>query len=166
MPNKTLLLSHAEISLKIDRIAWQILEDHYAASKLVLIGIEARGAEVAKRIANRLHANANLEIVSLTIALDKRKPLETDAVLSSTYPLLNEAIILIDDVLNSGKTMAAALKEILSQNPKSIKTAVLANRDHHKFPVQANYVGVSLATTLKEHISYEENADEMNIYLS
>jgi pyrimidine operon attenuation protein / uracil phosphoribosyltransferase len=75
-------------------------------------------------------------------------------------------IILVDDVLNSGVTLAAALREILNYSPKSVRTAVLANRDHHKFPIQANYVGVSLATTLQENISYEVTDHQMSVWLS
>ena len=78
---------------------------------------------------------------------------------------ISEQCILVDDVLNSGVTLSAALREVLNHSPKSIRTAVLANRDHHKFPIQANYVGISLATTLQENISYQVTDDQMSVWL-
>ena len=160
------ILSHDQISLKLDRIAWQILEEHYGEHKLVLVGLVKQGYDVAEKIKARLVKNSDLSIELLPINLDKTKPLTSPVSIKNSDVLDRSAVILVDDVLNSGITMAAALKEVLNYNPKSVKTAVLANRDHNKFPIQANYVGISLATTLKEHISYTEEDKKMSITLS
>lgn len=162
----TTILNHDEIALKLDRIAWQILEQHYKEDTLVLVGLESRGASVADKIKERLVKFGSKKILSTSIKVKKQNPLEEAVVLTQSEIISNNAIILVDDVLNSGKTMAAALKEILNHNPESVKTAVLANRDHHKFPIQANYVGISLATTLKEHITFSEVEGKMSIDLS
>jgi pyrimidine operon attenuation protein/uracil phosphoribosyltransferase len=163
---KSLILSHSEISLKLDRIAWQILEQHYSEQLIVLVGLVDRGTAVAQKIKSRLEQNGNAKVELVTLSLDKTNPFEADITLENSAIISRNAIILVDDVLNSGITLAAALKEVLNHNPKSVRTAVLANRDHHKFPIQANYVGISLATTVKEHITYEEKDDEMSIWLS
>lgn len=163
---KSLILNHEEISLKLDRIAWQILEQHYEENQLILVGLVDRGLDVAIKIKSRLEKNSSTKIEVLQLQLDKADALNSDISLSNSERLNNSAVILVDDVLNSGVTLAAALKEVLNYNPKSVKTAVLANRDHHKFPIQANFVGISLATTVKEHISYEEIDGKMSVSLS
>ena len=164
--SKSLILNHEEISLKLDRIAWQILEQHYGEKTIILVGLVDRGTQVATKLKTRLEKNSSLQIELCNIAVDKKNALSREITLENSDRLANNAVILVDDVLNSGKTMAAALKEVLNHNPKTVKTAVLANRDHHQFPIQANFVGISLATTVKEHISYEELDGKMSISLS
>ena len=164
--DKSLILSHEEIALKLDRIAWQILEQHYGEKTIAVVGLVDRGSDVAKKISSRLSQFGSTTIVTTTIQLDKNKGLSSPIYIDDSSIINNNPVILVDDVLNSGVTMAAALKEVLNHSPKSVKTAVLANRDHHKFPIQANYVGISLATTLKEHITYQEIDGEMSISLS
>ncbi|MDB4160872.1 phosphoribosyltransferase family protein [Bacteroidia bacterium] len=163
---KSLILNHEEISLKLDRIAWQILEQHYGVKTILLVGLADRGFDVAGKIKNRLDKYGEIHIELTPIYLDKTKALASEITLEKSELVTNKAVILVDDVLNSGRTMAAALKEILNHNPKTVKTAVLANRDHHTFPIQADFVGISLATTVKEHISYEEVDGKMSIILS
>ena len=164
--SNSLILSHEEIALKLDRIAWQILEQHHKENVIVLVGLLGSGADVAHKIQKRLEKFSDAQILSTTIELNKADPLNSPVEISNSEILKNTSVILVDDVLNSGTTMAAALREILSLSPKSVKTAVLANRDHHKFPIQANYVGISLATTLKEHITYQEVDGKMSVTLS
>lgn len=163
---KSLILNHEQISLKLDRIAWQILEELFDEDYIVLIGLVDRGTDVAKKIKQRIEKNSSVHVEILTIVLDKGKAFSSDITLKNSEKITNRAVVLVDDVLNSGITMAIALKETLHFKPKSVKTAVLANRDHHKFPIQANFVGISLATTVKEHISYEEHEGAMSISLS
>ncbi|PCJ67910.1 MAG: phosphoribosyltransferase [Bacteroidetes bacterium] len=163
---KSLILSHTEIALKLDRIAWQIIEQHYDNHAIVIVGLQDRGADVAQKIKLRLEKFSDIKILFTTINLDKTDALNAPVTIANSQIIKENSIILVDDVLNSGTTMVAALKEILAYSPKSVRTAVLANRDHHKFPIQANYVGVSLATTLKEHITYEEVDGKMSVSLS
>lgn len=164
--SETLILSHEAIALKLDRIAWQILEHHHEDSSIVLVGLVDRGSDVAQKIKNRLENFSTKKIQILRIDLDKSNALASDIELKDSESIRGNSVILIDDVLNSGTTMAAAFMEVLKYGPKSVKTAVLANRDHHKFPIQANYVGISMATTLKEHISYTEENGKMSVTLS
>ena len=163
--SKSLILNHEEISLKLDRIAWQILEHHYGEETIVLVGLVDRGSEVAEKIKMRLEKFGTTKILFTTINLDKLTGLASKVTINDTSLIAGKPIILVDDVLNSGVTLAAAFREVLNYSPKSVRTAVLANRDHHKFPIQANYVGVSLATTLQENISYEVNNDRMSVWL-
>lgn len=164
--SKSLILNHTEIALKLDRIAWHILEEHHGEDKLAIIGLHDRGSILAKLIIERLEKFGDTTIYYSDIHVDKTAPLKNDITINNSDIIKNTPVILIDDVLNSGKTMMAAIKEILNFHPKTIKVAVLANRDHHKFPVQADFVGVSLATTLKEHISFQIDKKEMSVWLN
>jgi pyrimidine operon attenuation protein/uracil phosphoribosyltransferase len=163
---KLLVLDHDQISLKLDRIAWQIIERYYGEKEIILLGLSHRGTDIASKIQTRILKFSDLSVQRGTISLDKSNPLQKHVSIALVTNLERKSVLLVDDVLNSGSTMVAALREVLNHNPLSVRTAVLANRDHHKFPIQANFVGISLATTLKEHISYEEVAGKMSVSLS
>ena len=90
-------------------------------------------------------------------------PIETDV---NGDELYNSIIIIVDDVQNSGKTMAFAVKHFLQYPVKSIQTCVLIDRRYNLFPVRADYVGLSLSTTLKEHVSVETENGNISVSLS
>ncbi len=159
------ILNHNEIALKLDRIAWQILEEHYDAKEIVLVGIEDRGFLISGFLVERLRKFSEVKISHASIAVDKKHPLVNPVKFEAGESVAKKPIILVDDVLNSGITMAAAIREMLNHNPSSLKVAVLANRDHHKYPVQANFVGISMATTLQEHITFQIVNDQMSVWL-
>ena len=163
--NKTCLLNHDEINLRLDRIAWQILEHHVDSNCIILVGLVDRGAILADKLKNIIEKHADIKVLLSPIHIDKSSPLNSDITIDNPEYLRGNPVILVDDVLNSGVTLAAALKEVLKHIPKSVMTAVLANRAHHKFPIQANFVGLSLSTTMKDHILYEEKDGKMSVYL-
>ena len=163
--NKTCLLNHDEINLRLDRIAWQILENHVDSDSIVLVGLVDRGAIIAEKLKKIIEKNDSVKVLLSPIHIDKNSPLNSEIKIDHSEYLNDNPIILVDDVLNSGVTLAAALKEVLKYIPKSVMTAVLANRAHHKFPIQANFVGLSLSTTMKDHILYEEKDGKMSVYL-
>ncbi|MDG1757454.1 MAG: phosphoribosyltransferase family protein [Bacteroidia bacterium] len=163
--NKTRLLNHDEINLKLDRMAWQILESHVKSNLIILVGLINRGATLAEKLKNIIEKHSDTKVILSPIDLDKSSPLNSKITMDNSNVLKDNPVVLVDDVLNSGVTLAAALKEVLKYMPKSVMTAVLANRAHHKFPIQANFVGLSLSTTLKDHILYEEKDGKMSVYL-
>ena len=163
--NKTCLLNHDEINLRLDRIAWQILEHHVDSDSIVLVGLVDRGSIIAEKLKKIIEKNASVKVLLSPIHIDKNSPLHSEIKIDHSEYLNDNPIILVDDVLNSGVTLAAALKEVLKYIPKSVMTAVLANRAHHKFPIQANFVDLSLSTTMKDHILYEEKDGKMSVYL-
>ncbi|MCB9263296.1 MAG: phosphoribosyltransferase [Flavobacteriales bacterium] len=164
---KNLILTHSEIEIKINRMAWQILEKNYNATQIIIIGIEQKGVIIGQLLSKELQKISKLSIVSGTIKLSKDSPSIDKIKLTCPADIENNAVILVDDVLNSGKTLMYGTLPILAQNPSTLQTAVLANRDHTNFPVKADFVGISLATTLQEHISFEQNKKgDMAVYLS
>lgn len=154
-PVRNKILSSNEIKAKIERIAHEINETCYKHEKLILVGITGRGFDFAKRLNKILGTIANFETEIYEIKLNKDQPLEQPISIKSTEAINDGSVILVDDVLNSGKTLAFAAAYLLQLNPKMLKTAILVNREHHRYPITADFIGLSLATTLQEHIQVE-----------
>ena len=139
------------------RMAYEILENNYEENELILAGIRESGSVIARNIQKLLHEIKNISTELLMVTLDKKLPEEV--ALSKSISFENKVVILIDDVSNSGKTLLYALKPFLSSHPKKIQTLVLVERTHKAFPVKPDYVGLSVATTLQEHIYVEVDGD-------
>lgn len=140
-------------------MALQVAEQNYDEPKLVLIGIKENGIVIARKISAYLQEVYDGEIILVELTLNKKKP----SVLS-LHPVIDfngQAIILIDDVANSGSTMLYALKPLLEAYPKKIQTLALVERTHKSFPVHVDYVGLSISTTLDEHVNVEVNGGEV-----
>ncbi len=148
----TSILSNAEIEHKTKRIAYQIYESNSDESEVVLAGITGNGFVFAKRIQQVLEAISPLKITLCEVFINKKQPREaiTTSIPVSDYE--NSSLVLIDDVLNSGSTLIYGVKHFLDVPLKRFKTAVLVNRNHKKYPVKADFKGISLSTSLQEHI--------------
>jgi pyrimidine operon attenuation protein/uracil phosphoribosyltransferase len=156
--NKTLILNSKQISQKINRIAYEIYENNYDEKEIVIAGIAKNGFLLAGMIADVLREISKLKIQLIEITLDKEDPFSTETKLKlSDKELKNKVIILVDDVLNSGKTLIFGAKLFLNAPVKRLTTAVLVDRGHNRYPIKADVVGLSLSTTLQEHITVELN---------
>ena len=153
---KIKILSAEEIQQKTRRIAYQIVEDNYDESELILIGIKPNGFEYAGQLKKEIEAIDNFKVVLIELSLNKAKPLEESIVLELGKKTLdNKTVIIVDDVANTGKTLYYALKPVMGFLPKKVQAAVLVDRQHKLFPVSPDFVGLSLSTTLQEHILVE-----------
>lgn len=159
MDNKKYILTAAVAEKKLRRMALEIAERNYNEPQLILIGIKEQGSVIAKKICGYLKANFKGEVIVIELGIDKKKP--AAVTLSTAMDFNDKAIILIDDVANSGRTMLYALKPLLEQYPKKIQTLALVERTHKTFPVSVDYVGFSVSTTLDEHIYVEEKDGEI-----
>lgn len=158
------ILNKNQIEQKIKRLAIQILENNYQESEIILIGINNTGMRFAKLLYTRLHKISAINFDLAHLVINPRNPLEPSIELSlPSEALKDKVVILIDDVANSGRTLFYACKPIMEVLPKRLETVVLVNRTHKHFPIQVNYFGLALATTLKEHINV--NIDEMQVQL-
>ena len=154
--DQTVVLDHEQIALIIERFAHQIYEQHHSSKELVIIGVDGRGHDVAERVYHHLKGISAQKLSLERIELDKVNPLENPVKLSRDHlELGNKVVILIDDVLNSGRTMMHAVKSILDAKVKSITTVVLVDRIHRDFPIKADIVGMTLSTTLQERVEVE-----------
>lgn len=150
---KTLILNKEQILQKSKRIAYQILEDNFEEKSIVLVGIADRGYAFALRLQNILKeiaSDKNIELIKVTIEKNKRNlEATTDQPVEAAK---DKAVIIIDDVLNSGRTLAYALGAFINVPLKKMRTAVLIDRSHHQFPIFSDFYGTKLSTILKEHV--------------
>ena len=151
--NKKYILSAVVAEKKLRRMALEIAERNYDEAQLVLIGIKDHGTVIAKKISDHLKANFKGEVIVVELGIDKKKPAEV--VITPSMDFNDKVIVLIDDVANSGRTMLYALKPLLQQYPKKIHTLALVERTHKIFPVDVDYIGISVSTTPDEHIYVE-----------
>ena len=136
MQEGTLILNDTEVRRKIRRMAHEIYEHNYKEKELVLAGILEQGYQLAELLAAELKVISPLKVVLVEVALDKAKPTQGTIDLSvEEKSLKNKSIILVDDVLNTGRTLAYSLKPFLKVKVKRLEVAVLVNRSHGEFPI-------------------------------
>lgn len=140
-------------------MALEIIENNQEEKSIILAGIRDSGTVVAKCIQQILAETPALQTELIIISLDKKEPKEVT--LSKKMDFNDKVIIVVDDVANSGKTLLYAMKPFLDFQPKKIQTLVLVGRSHNSFPVHPDYVGLSVATTLQEHICVEVSEDKV-----
>ena len=163
--SKNYILNQQVAEKKIRRMALEIIENNLDETELILAGIRESGSVVARTIQRIITEIADIKTELISISLDKRLP--KVITLSQTFDFNNKVIIIIDDVANSGKTLLYALKPFLDYHPKKIQSLVLVERSHNSFPVHSDYVGLSIATTLQEHIYVEVEGEKiMGAYLA
>ena len=155
------ILDHAAIQHKTKRIAFQIYESNANEKEIILAGIGDNGYKFAERLAKVLSEISPLETKLCKVSMDKKNPLGTVATSMTPEEYKDKSVILIDDVLNSGTTLIYGVKHFLNVPLKRFKTAVLVNRNHKKYPVKADFKGISLSTSLNESVkvTFKEGND-------
>ena len=157
--DKNYILSPETAEKKLRRMAFEILENNYGEEQIVLAGIRESGSVIARNIQRLLGGIVNLKTELITISLDKRHPRQVT--LNRELDINDKIVIVIDDVANSGKTLLYAMKPFLEFHPKKIQALVLVERRHNAFPLKPDYVGLSIATTLQEHIYFEIDGEHV-----
>jgi pyrimidine operon attenuation protein/uracil phosphoribosyltransferase len=169
MPNKKLLiLNKKQIEQRIDRMSYQILEDNLEEKEIIIAGIVDKGYIIAKRLKSVLESISEIKITLMKIEVNKEiSHLEANTDLDLAIAT-NKVVILVDDVLNSGRTLAYGLGVFLDIPLKKLRTLVLVDRSHRNFPVSPDFTGLELATILKEHVTVvlDEKTEEDAVYLS
>ncbi len=157
--NRNCVLNKEVIHRKMKRMALQVAEQNSGEKELIIAGISGNGTIVAKCLMDDLDKLGNFRTTFLKIQLNKKNPVQVS--LEPQTDLTDKVVVVVDDVANTGKTMLYALKPFLEASPKKIQTLVLVERSHKLFPVQTDYTGLSIATTLQEHISVETEGEEI-----
>lgn len=158
------ILSHLQIQHKIERIAYQIYEANVNEEEIIIAGIDGGGLQFAKKIVSKLKKITEAKITLCKLSMDKTNPLKSGVSTSlSEEEFINKSIVIVDDVLNSGTTLIYGVHHFLKTPLKQLKTAVLVNRNHKKYPVKADFKGISLSTSLHEHVNvhFETNNDRV-----
>ncbi|MDH3650015.1 MAG: phosphoribosyltransferase family protein [Saprospiraceae bacterium] len=162
------ILSERQINQKIKRLAFEIVEENYDEPQIILAGINNNGVHFGKLLLSELKKITDIDLIMTSINLNPADPLSQE--IEIDYPhneLKGKVIIIIDDVANTGRTIFYAVKPLLAVLPKKVEAAVLIDRKHKSFPIRVDYVGLSLATTLKEDIDVRiRGVDEMSVYLN
>lgn len=160
-----LILDSRKVKQKLQRMALQIHERNHD-QRIILVGIQGGGFQLTSMLAAFLKEFSGKDHAIHSISIDKSNPLNSEPQTDISIDLLkNAVIILIDDVQNSGKTMMYAIRHFLQFEVQSIQTCVLVDRGHNRFPVHSDFVGLSLSTTLQNHVSVEFTESEAEVYL-
>ncbi|WP_136668666.1 phosphoribosyltransferase domain-containing protein [Flavobacterium sp. H122] len=156
---KNIILTHQEIEFKIKRIAYQIYETFIDENEIVIAGIIGNGSIFAEKIINELQKISPLKIHFCEVKIDKKNPEASIEVSLPKEEYHNKGLILIDDVLSTGTTLIYGVRHFLDVPLSKFKTAVLVDRNHKKYPIKADFKGLSLSTSILEHVQvvFEEN---------
>ncbi len=161
-----IILNHQQIQQKIIRLGHQLLENCFEEERIYIGGIVGNGSIIAHKLAEIIRANSPIDVVCFEISVNKDEPWSEKISLSIDEKDLKKGyIILVDDVINSGKTMQYALMKFLEQATKAIKTVALVDRQHRRYPIKTDFAGLGLSTTLKNHVEVDLNETDSKAYL-
>lgn len=160
-----LILDHNQISQKIKRIAYQIYESNVNEEQIILAGIARNGYELAGKLKQELQKISPLDVKLCEVRINKKDPLEEIQTSLSSREYENRSVVLVDDVLNSGTTLIYGVRHFLAVPLKQFRTAVLVDRSHKKFPVKADFKGISLSTSLNETVKVSFGKEENRVEL-
>lgn len=158
---QTVILDKTQIAHKLKRIAYQIYETNIDETEVVIAGIEKNGYIVAKKLKRLVETISPLKVTLCRVFIDKKEPTKPIETSLNAEDYKGKSLILVDDVLHSGTTLIYGVRHFLDVPLKQFKTAVLVDRNHKKYPIKADFKGISLSTSLKENVSviFESNND-------
>jgi len=163
---KTIVLTPDQIKQRVNRIAHQIYENNYSEKTIVIAGIQGRGFLLAQWITKILKDISSIKVNLGELSINKEMPLSKPIKFSiEEKDLKNKVVIVVDDVVNSGRTLIYGANYFLKFRVKKLRTVVMVDRSHNTFPIRADFVGISLSTTLQEHVSVELEKGKATVYL-
>tara|TARA_B100001142_G_C14108841_1_gene568293 strand:- start:274 stop:771 length:498 start_codon:yes stop_codon:yes gene_type:complete len=163
--DKKKILTNSQIKRKIKRISLQIIESNIEEKEVVLAGIEQNGFLLAKELNKMITEFSNLNIKLCSLKIDKKNPLNNISTSLNSSEYKNKSIVVVDDVLNSGSTLMYAVKHFLDTELRQLKTAVLVDRNHKKFPIKVDFKGVSLSTSIQNHVKVQFDKNSIEAFL-
>ena len=162
----TLILTNSEVQSKFRRIAHEIHERFHDVDELVFIAIHGGGCEVATSIQLELERISEIQVTCITAEIGKKKPdLKKIRLQGNAEVIKDRVCIVIDDVINSGRTLMYVCSSVVAQNPSQLLAAVMVDRFHRTYPVKADFVGLTLSTNLKEHVSLKNEVGNFSVWL-
>ena len=166
LSEKNIILKNIDIEKKIQRISLQILEDNIDEEGIVIFGISDNGLLIAKKLINHLSKISSIKSNLIKVIIDKDNPIDSIKY-DSKFDINSSSVLIIDDVSQSGKTLQSVISNLLIYKPSKIKTAVIVNRDQTLYPVKVDYIGISLSTSVNNHVSFiSDKNNELSVYLS
>ena len=165
MNSANIILNHKQITHKTKRIAYQIYESNVNEQHIIIAGIYKNGFIFAEELKKVIETISPLKVTLCKVIVDKKNPLNPVTTSITAQEYANTSLVLVDDVLNSGTTLMYGVKHFLEVPLKQFKTAVLVNRNHKKYPIKADFKGLSLSTSLNEHIDVSFEATQYRAIL-
>lgn len=163
------ILDDRQIRQKIKRLAIEIMERHFGEPEIILAGLNNNGVEFAQLLLAELRpiAPPGMTLTPTRIRLNPANPLEYPPSIDlPAADLRGKPVIIVDDVANTGRTIFYAVQPLLAVIPQKVEVAVLVDRKHKSFPIKADYVGLSLYTTMRDDIDVQlRGGNEMAVYL-
>ncbi len=150
---ENIILNKKQIDHKTKRIAYQIYENNVSEKEVIIAGIVENGYLFAKKIKTALENISPIKVKLCKVFIDKKKPTNLITTSLDTEEYKNKPLVLVDDVLHSGTTLIYGIKHFLEVPLKQFNTAVLVDRNHKKYPVKADFKGISLSTSINENVS-------------
>ena len=163
--DKKKILTNSQIKRKIKRNSLQIIASDVEEIEIVLAGIEENGFLLAKELNKMITELSNLNIKLCSLKIDKKNPINNIITSLNSSEYKNKSIVVVDDVLNSGSTLMYAVKHFLDTELRQLKTTVLVDRNHKKFPIKADFKGVSLSTSIQNHVKVQFDKNSIEAFL-
>lgn len=157
---KNSILEKEVIKRKLRRMALEIAEANFDEKEIIIAAINGNGEVLARQLEAELRSVAGFSCTWVVVKMDKKNP--GDATLEPAADLNHKVVLLVDDVANTGRTMFYALQPIMQYTPRKLQTVALVERSHKLFPIQTDFAGLSLATTLQAYIEVETKDDELH----
>lgn len=164
--NENLILNPIQINHKIKRIAYQIYETFSDEKEIVIAGINGNGYVFAQEIAKVFAQVSPIKVLLCEVKIDKKNPMNKITTSLNAEAYQDKSVVLVDDVLHSGTTLVYGVKHFLEVPLKKFKTAVLVDRNHKKYPIKVDFKGLSLSTSLQEHVNVSFDKKDFGVYLS
>lgn len=162
---KKQILDKAQIDQKIRRMAYEIYEQNHEQKEIILAGVDQNGLKLSISLKKEIDAISDIKVHVIKLDVEKDAPVQPKVDLSE-FPQIDQfTVVVVDDVLNSGRTMIYAIDPFLQLGAKKIQTAVLVNRSHKRYPISVDYKGLELATTIQEHIQVDLSESDSSAYL-
>ncbi|KYG71158.1 pyrimidine operon attenuation protein/uracil phosphoribosyltransferase [Roseivirga ehrenbergii] len=162
---KKQILDKSQIEQKIRRMAYEIYEQNHELKEIILVGVAENGLKISSMLKKEIESISKISVHVARLSVEKDAPVQPQ-VQFSDFPQIDQfTMVLVDDVMNSGRTMIYALDPFLKMGAKKIQTAVLVNRSHKRFPISVDYKGLELATTIQEHIQVNLTDSDFSAYL-
>tara|TARA_R110001592_G_scaffold3945_1_gene22384 strand:- start:851 stop:1354 length:504 start_codon:yes stop_codon:yes gene_type:complete len=162
---KKQILDKSQIEQKIRRMAYEIYEQNHELKEIILVGVAENGLKISSMLKREIEAISKITVHVAKLNVEKDAPVQPQVEFSEFPKIEQFTMILVDDVLNSGRTMVYALDPFLKMGAKKIQTAVLVNRSHKRFPISVDYKGLELATTIQDHIQVTLSESEWSAHL-
>ncbi|NLN25154.1 MAG: phosphoribosyltransferase [Bacteroidetes bacterium] len=163
--DKTIILTSTQIEHKIRRIAFQTYESNIEEKTVVIAGIVENGYKIAQKLKSAVESISDIKVILCEVHIDKKNPLNTISTSIPSDEYKEQSIVLVDDVLHSGTTLIYGVRHFLNVPLKRFKTAVLVNRSHKKYPVKADFKGISLSTSFNENVKVIIDDADMQVIL-